>query len=172
MRPSEFHRMSQIGTTTVATIQKDWRKVLRTSLAERSLAPSAVAIIGEEAVTRPRQMRLKAKLRLRPSAEAASGRAPSQPSSTTSVAWIAAMVRLARISGQARPSVAPSSSRHGVAVEMAGARFMGEATSRFEGQNQFPAKAGVQGGAKQRLAALLDPGVRLGTPSKILGTPP
>ena len=42
-------------------------------------------------MTRPRQTRLKAKSRLSPSADAASGRAPSQPISTTSVAWIAAI---------------------------------------------------------------------------------
>src|SRR5688572_2743171 len=125
MSGSEFQRISQIGKLTVATIHSDWRNVRRTCSTERSLAPRAVAIIGEDAVTRPRQIRLNAKLRLSPSAEAASGRAPSQPISTTSVAWIAAMVRLARISGQARLSVAPSSVRHGWAAVAEEARFIG-----------------------------------------------
>ena len=104
---SAFHRISQIGGVTVTISHNDWRKVRRTSRTLLKRRPSAVAIIGEEAVTRPRQIRLKAKLRLRPSAEAASGRAPSRPISSTSVAWINAIVKLARISGQASASVAP-----------------------------------------------------------------
>ena len=108
---SAFHSTSQIGTMTVTIIHSDWRKVRRTSWTAWILAPSAVAIIGEEAVTRPRQTRLKAKTRLSPSADAASGRAPSQPISTTSVAWIAAIGQVGRISGQASSSVARSSSR-------------------------------------------------------------
>ena len=106
---SAFHRISQIGGVTVAISHSDWRKVRRTSRTLLERRPSAVAIIGDEAVTRPRQIRLKAKLRLSPSAEAASGRAPNRPISSTSVAWISAIVKLARISGQASASVAPSS---------------------------------------------------------------
>ena len=62
--------------------------VRRTSRALLDRSPSAVAIIGDDAVTSPRHTRLNAKLRLSPSAEAASGRAPSRPISSTAVAWI------------------------------------------------------------------------------------
>ena len=59
---------------------------------------------------------MKTKVRLSPSAEAASGCGPSQPISTTSVAWISAIVRFDRISGQASASVARSSPRHARSV--------------------------------------------------------
>ena len=48
----------------------------------------SVAIIGEEAVTRPSIKRLKVKVRLSASVAAASCVAPKRPISSTSVAWI------------------------------------------------------------------------------------
>ena len=50
---SAFHSSSQIGGVTVAISHSDWRKVRRTSRTLLRAAPSAVAIIGDEAVTRP-----------------------------------------------------------------------------------------------------------------------
>ena len=88
------------------------RKVRRTSRTALNRCPSAVAIIGEDAVISPSRKMLKVKVRLSASVAAASWVAPSRPISRTSVAWIVCWVRLARISGQASASVARSSSRH------------------------------------------------------------
>ena len=59
---SAYQRIRHIGGVTVAISHIDWRKVRRTSRMLFDRAPSAVAIIGEEAVTSPRQIRLSAKL--------------------------------------------------------------------------------------------------------------
>ena len=96
----------------IAISHRPARKVRRTSRTALKRWPSAVAIIGEEAVISPSSSRLKVKVRLSASVAAASWVAPSRPISSTSVAWIACWVRLARISGQASASVARSSSRH------------------------------------------------------------
>ena len=63
-------------------------------------------------MTKPSISRLKVKVRLSASVAAANWVAPRRPISSTSVAWIACWVRLARISGQASASVARNSSRH------------------------------------------------------------
>ena len=56
---SAYHSTSHTGGVTVAISHSDWRKVRRTSRTLFDRRPSAVAIIGEEAVTSPRQTRLK-----------------------------------------------------------------------------------------------------------------
>ena len=111
---SANHSSAHNGRVRLTAIHSDWRNVRRTSRTALRLEPSADAIIGDDAVITPMQIRASAKVRLRPSAAAASWRGPSQPNSTTSVAWISAIVRLLRISGHASASVAPSSARHGL----------------------------------------------------------
>ena len=103
------------------------RNVRRTSRTALNRCPSAVAIIGEDAVIRPSRNRLKVKVRLSASVAAASWVAPSRPISRTSVAWIACWVRLARISGQASASVARSSSRQ-APLRSSGEMFAGRAS--------------------------------------------
>ena len=110
---SAFHRISQNRRLSIADSHSAWRNERRTSRTLVERRPSAVAIIGAAAVIIPMPSRTKAKVRLSPSAEAASWRGPSQPISTTSVAWISCMVRLARISGQASAIVARISARQG-----------------------------------------------------------
>ena len=71
--------------------------------------PSAVAIIGEEAVTSPSSEQVEGEGQVERRVAAASWVGPRRPISSTSVAWIACWVRLARTSGQASASVARSS---------------------------------------------------------------
>lgn len=74
-------------------------------------------MIGDTAITRPMPKIRKAMNRLIPIADAASSRAPSQPSSTTSVAFIADWATLVRMSGPASCAVAAASMRHGWAFK-------------------------------------------------------
>ena len=66
-------------------------------------------------MTRPSSSRLKVKVRLSARVAAASWVDPRRPIRSTSVAWINCWVRLARISGQASPSIARSSAAQSAA---------------------------------------------------------
>ena len=72
----------------MASSHRPARKVRRTSRTALDRWPSAVAIIGEDAVIRPSRKMLKVKVRLSASVAAASCVAPRRPISRTSVAWI------------------------------------------------------------------------------------
>ena len=110
------------------------RKVRRTSRTAFERWPSAVAIIGEDAVISPSRNRLKVQVRLSASVAAASWVAPSRPISRTSVAWITCCVTLARISGQASASVARKLAEpradFGRAVDMLAAASMARRLAR------------------------------------------
>src|SRR5437764_2667932 len=110
MKSPTCHRISQYGTMAMAISHRPARNVRRTSRTALKRCPSAVAIIGADAVISPSRKMLKVKVRLSASVAAASCVAPTRPISRMSVAWIVCCVRLASISGHASANVARSSS--------------------------------------------------------------